>query len=134
MSVCGEWKDYYSVGDESLDAQHRQIIGMINEVWAAVQKGGDRRAVTSVLDRLVLYTLAHFKHEERIMLECEYPEVVQHKALHDTIRRKTLALRDNASLLTSRDVLQFLKEWWIDHIQGEDKKYAPYLELSGSRR
>jgi hypothetical protein len=40
-------------------------------------------------------------------------------------------LRDNANLMTGRDLLIFLKEWWANHIQDQDKKYAPYLNAFG---
>jgi hemerythrin len=35
--------------------------------------------------------------------------------------------------VTARDVLVFLKDWWLGHIQGEDKKYAPYLQAVAAK-
>ena len=126
------WKDFYSVGDPSLDAQHKQIIGVINELYEAMQQGKDRAVLKPITDRLLQYTLAHFEHEEQIMQEHEYPDFTQHTALHDKIRQKTIDLREHVSLVTGHDLLRFLKDWWVGHIQGCDKKYSPYLELSGS--
>jgi hemerythrin-like metal-binding protein len=122
------WKDFYSVGDPSIDAQHKQILETINELYEAMQKGKDRAVLKPILDRLLQYTLAHFKHEEQVMLEHEYPNSAQHKALHDKIRQKTTDLREQAYLVTGQDLLRFLKEWWVGHIQGQDKNYSPYLE------
>ena len=67
MAFCIAWKDYYSVGDESLDAQHKQLLGIINELYGAIEQGADRLAVRPILDRLLQYTLTHFKHEEEVM-------------------------------------------------------------------
>jgi hemerythrin len=128
------WNDYYSVGDPLLDAQHKQIIGIINELYDAMQKGKDRVALKPIADRLLQYTLAHFTHEEQVMQEHEYPDRVQHTALHDKIRQRTRDLQEHAHLVTGHDMLRFLKEWWVGHIQGLDKKYTPYLELAGSHR
>jgi hemerythrin-like metal-binding protein len=61
-----------------------------------------------------------------------YPGLAEHKALHDKMRQKTLDFRDSADFVTGHNLLAFLKEWWLGHIQAEDKKYAPYLALSGS--
>jgi len=122
------WKDYYSVGDESLDTQHKQIIGIINELYEAMQQGVDRKAVVSLLDQLVQYTINHFRQEEECLLAHQYPDFAQHKALHDKMRQETLAWRENASLVTGRDLLVFLKEWWCNHIQQQDKQYSPYLK------
>ena len=33
----------------------------------------------------------------------------------------------HATLVTGRDLLLFLKEWWCNHIQEQDMKYMPYL-------
>ena len=123
------WKDYYSVGEPSLNAQHRQIIDFINELHVAMQRGGDHQIVRPLLDQLVQYTVSHFQYEEEFMLARQYPDFAAHKAEHDKMRRRTIALRDNAGLMTGRDLLVFLKEWWCNHIQEEDKKYAPFMNV-----
>ena len=126
------WKDFYSVGDRSLDSQHKHIIGCINDLYDAMQQGKDAKVLKPLLVWLVQYTVEHFHHEEHVMRRCDYPGLREHLALHDQLRRKTAALRDNLDLVTGRDMLRFLKDWWLEHIQGEDKKYSPYLDLAGN--
>jgi hemerythrin-like metal-binding protein len=72
--------------------------------------------------------LTHFKYEEQRLRDHEYPGLAVHQLLHDKLRQRTIDLRDNANLMTGKDLLRYLKEWWCDHIQGEDKKYAPYVQ------
>ena len=128
------WKDFYSVGDPSIDAQHKQILDTINELYEAMQKGKDRAVLKPILDRLLQYTLAHFQLEEQVMQEHEYPDFAQHTALHDRIRQKTRDLQEHAYLVTGHDLLRFLKDWWVGHIQGCDKKYTPgYPEVPAGR-
>jgi hemerythrin-like metal-binding protein len=134
MANCITWKDFYSVGEPSLDAEHKHIIGILNELVEAVELGSDHEILKSVLDRLVQYTMTHFKHEEEVMQEHDYPDFQRHKGLHDRLRQRTIDLRDNITLVTGHDMLFFLKQWWMGHIQGEDKKYSPYVEFSTSRR
>jgi len=122
------WKDFYSVDNPLLDAEHKQIIENINELYVAMNGPMDSVAKKRVLERLVQYTQTHFDHEEKIMQEVDYPDLAAHKALHDDMRRQTIELRTHLTLVTARDVLVFLKDWWLDHIQGEDKKYASYME------
>jgi hemerythrin-like metal-binding protein len=129
------WKNFYSVGDASLDAQHKQIVRSINELYEAMTKKSSQQAIKPILDRLVKYTFEHFKHEEQAMEAAEFPDLIEHRAMHDKIRQKTLVLQQNADFLTGHNLLAFLKEWWVGHIQTIDKKYAPYLEASvGSSR
>jgi hemerythrin-like metal-binding protein len=127
MSRYIVWKDFYSVGDDAIDGQHKQIIELINDLYDAKENNADFAVVVPVLNQLVEYTINHFRDEEVVMLSHQYPEFVQHKALHDKMRNTTLALREHSTSLTGHDLLGFLKEWWVSHIQQEDKKYAPYL-------
>jgi len=110
-----------------LDAQHKQIIAIINELYTAIERGEDRAKLAGLLDRLCQYTVVHFRHEEQVMQQHGYPDLAQHKALHEQLRHQTADLRTHVSLVTGRDLLRFLKEWWLEHIQSQDKKYAPYL-------
>jgi len=130
MASYVTWKDYYSVGDESLDAQHKQLLGIINELYGAMGRGADHAAVRTILDRLLQYTLQHFKYEEQVMLSHDYPDLMRHKGVHDRMRQRTIDLLDNVDLVTGRDLLIFLKEWWCNHIQEQDKQYAPYLKVT----
>lgn len=127
------WKDYYSVNDPQLDAEHKQIIKLINELFAAMRQHKEDHAAKEVLERLIQYTLTHFKHEEAILERVGYPDVEAHKALHARLRQQTIDLRENLSLVTGSDVLYFLKQWWLGHIQGEDKKYSGYLSVPAAR-
>jgi hemerythrin-like metal-binding protein len=121
------WKEFYSVNDPSLDAEHKQIIECINDLYATMQSVAAGSAKRQVLDKLVQYTQNHFTHEEARLKEVGFPNFEAHKALHDNMRQRTLGLRTHLTLVTARDVLVFLKDWWVGHIQGEDKVYASYM-------
>jgi hemerythrin-like metal-binding protein len=124
------WKDFYSVSHPALDAEHRQIIETINDLYVAMNGPTDSTAKKRALERLVQYTQTHFANEEKIMQEAGYPDLAAHKVSHDGMKKQTLGLRTHLTSVTAKDVLVFLKKWWLDHIQGEDKNYAPYVELS----
>jgi hemerythrin len=134
MNTYAPWKDFYSVGEESLDAQHRQVLALINDLHEARSAGREYAELAALLDRMVLYTTNHFKHEEQMMQACGYPDFDNHKVLHDQMRRRTAGLRENVTLVTGRDLLSFLKDWWTNHIQAEDKCYVPYLSAAAQQR
>jgi hemerythrin-like metal-binding protein len=127
MQIYMQWKQSYSVGDASIDEQHKQIIEIINNLHYLMEIGGNREKFKEQLTQLSQYTVTHFEHEERAMQKCGYPDLANHKALHDDMRRRTLGLCDNLKLLTERDLLVFLKDWWLNHIRSEDRCYVPYL-------
>ena len=128
MAAYITWKNYYSVNDLSLDAEHKQVIDYINELYVAMNSPTDSAAKKHVLEQLIRYTHTHFDHEEKVMQAAGYPDAAAHKTLHDEMRKRSVALRTHLSAVTARDVLVFLKDWWLDHIQGEDKKYSVFVE------
>ena len=48
--------------------------------------------------------------------------------MHDEMRRRAFEFRSNPDTVVGRELLQFLKNWWMRHIQNQDKSYAPYLD------
>jgi hemerythrin len=128
MGTYITWKPYYSVNCPPLDDEHRQVIACINELHSAMNGADAAATIKRVMDKLVGYTRTHFEHEEQILKEIGHPDFAAHKALHDAMKRRTLALRGHLDLITARDVLVLLKDWWLGHIQSEDKSYTPYLQ------
>ena len=122
------WKEFYSVGCRELDDQHKRVLGIINDLYAALQSGREREEIKGLLDRLVQYTMDHFQREEELMEERGYPEVAQHKTIHVQMTQKTIDLRKCFGAVSGQDLLVFLKEWWVNHICGVDKQYSPYME------
>jgi len=59
-----EWNERLSVGVASIDAEHKRLVGMLNELYDAMQARHSQEALGKVLDGLINYTASHFKHEE----------------------------------------------------------------------
>jgi hemerythrin len=134
MNPYVAWKSYYSVGNPAIDAEHQQLLALINKIYEAVQRGDDQAVAKSALNVMLQYALTHFQHEEQIMREGGFPHFAEHSALHEEFRQQARAWRAQAYLVTGHDLLRYLKRWWVGHIQSEDKKYMPYLSLADSRR
>jgi len=125
------WQGYYSVGNDHLDQQHRQIIAMVNWLFEATMLQQDQQAVPSLIRELIAYTSAHFADEEQMMRQSNYPGYEEHKRAHRQLTERTYDLHFRtmqANPPRAQDVLKFLKDWWVNHITGDDKAYAPYLQ------
>lgn len=131
------WNDKLSVGVPSIDAEHKKLVGMVNELYDAIQAGHGKDVLSKILDGLIDYTATHFAHEERLFAETGYPAAAEHKKLHDDLKKQVLEIqakfKSGASGTLSLEVLNFLKNWLIVHIQGTDKKYSPHLNAKGVR-
>jgi len=79
------------------------------------------------LSMLEQYIAIHFRVEEEIMAEAGYPKLKEHIRQHKKLIMLTEnLLQDVLSHPEPETVLKFLKDWWLGHINGEDKKYVPY--------
>ncbi len=128
MAAYVTWNDCYSVGDRLLDAQHREIIQTIDRLYLPMQGATPGLAAERILDSLIRCTRAHFDHEEARQKEIVFAHAESHKALHDAMLQRMLDLRARLTSLPACDVLEFLRNWWLSHIQDEDRKYVVYLE------
>lgn len=125
-----EWNNSYSVGIDSIDAQHRALFGIAAELHSALTAGKGSVITGQVLDRLVQYTMSHFAHEEHLMRLHDYPDLAAHKAEHDSLTRQVAEFQakvraGRASI--SVPLMHFLGEWLRNHIERCDRKYAPHL-------
>lgn len=128
------WEDRYRIGVEPIDRQHRRLVEMIDELYAAMYAGEGRSALEKTMDALLEYTGEHFAAEERLMVLHGYPELDEHRRIHRRMREHVLALKgrcDDGELAGPVQIINFLKNWLAKHILGTDRKLKPFLENLG---
>jgi len=129
------WNDKMSVGVALLDNDHKKLVGMLNQLFDAINSGQGKESLGHILDGLVDYTKIHFANEEKLFAQTGYPEAVAHKKEHDTLTQQVLDVQKKykagATGTLSLEVMNFLKTWLVNHIQGNDKKYTPHLNSKG---
>jgi hemerythrin len=129
------WTEKLSVGVGVLDEDHKRLVAMVNELYDSMQAGHGKETLGRILNDLVEYTKGHFAREEKFFAQTAYPASVAHKQEHDTLTHQVLEVQQKymsgASAALSIDVLRFLKNWLINHIQGSDQKYRPHLNAKG---
>ncbi|MCX6623202.1 MAG: bacteriohemerythrin [Acidobacteria bacterium] len=128
------WSDRYSVGIARIDLEHKKLIGMVNELYAAMISQKDAPVLGIILANLAAYTVSHFATEEELMKRHAYPASIQHKAEHDGLVAKVKQLQQEhraGRQAVSKDVMIFLQQWLLSHILGSDKKYVTHLKAAG---
>jgi hemerythrin-like metal-binding protein len=125
------WKDAYSVRIPQVDTQHKGLIGLINDLHAAMLEGRGKEALSRILDDLVAYTEKHFAFEESIMRQRGYSALAEHRQRHQKLTSQVYELRDKfcaGKITVTIEVMQFLKSWLADHILSADMAYAREFE------
>ena len=82
-----EFKDGFRIGHDQIDAEHAELIALINACIDTLNTSRGRLAFVARYDLFVENLQRHIVNEERIMRECGYEEShlefeLHHNALH----------------------------------------------------
>lgn len=130
------WNNGFSVGIESIDLQHKKLIATINELYCSIHSSAEKETVGVTLQRLIDYTDNHFKHEEKLFAQHNYPDQDQHISGHNKLIKQVLEFKqrfDRKEDNVGAELLEFLKDWLVFHIKNTDMKYGPFLKQKGVR-
>lgn len=124
------WQPRFEFGHQLIDAQHRELCSLINELYRAVRFNQYREGfVLSVITRIEDFVRKHFAEEEQIFSSTKYPSIKDHVREHREFMLWFLTLRakSKSSFVELKPVLRHLVEWFIRHTQTSDRGYLPYL-------
>ncbi len=128
-----KWRDSFSVGVEKLDKEHFKLVELVNDMYVIVRDKGDITALSACTERLVEYTRFHFSSEEAAMEEANYPGLDEHKKIHLDLEEQAVGffwrIKTEGEVVRA-EFYHFLREWLLNHIMAEDKKYSEYLKPS----
>lgn len=128
------WNDSLSVGVQQFDAEHQELIKFVNKLNQSLKIGGAQKTMESILTGLINYTVIHFKHEEDYMILYEYPGYEEHRKEHDALKQKVIDFHErfNARQAAfSLELMTFLRDWLINHIQKSDMAYREFFQSKG---
>ncbi|MBU4394917.1 MAG: bacteriohemerythrin, partial [Proteobacteria bacterium] len=128
------WSSNLSVNIKLIDDQHKKLVGIINELHKAMKLKKSNNAMGAILDRLADYTVTHFATEEKLFAKYGYPEEKAHVELHRKLVAQVVDIQQkfkSGDAMISMELMSFLKDWLVKHIQGTDKKYSTFLRGHG---
>jgi len=129
-----EWNDKYCMGISIIDEEHKKLIGILNKTIHAKEHSDNKEELKEVLEEMTKYVLEHFGTEEDYMKEFNYPEYQHHSKEHYAFFTKTIAYFDrvvNGDYHISNELIKYLKQWLVNHIQGSDRQYMDWFKKNG---
>jgi hemerythrin len=126
-----EWKPEYSVGIESVDFEHRQMIDLINEIYAEMREHRDAQAIEQCLGDIHAAIAMHFALEERLMREAHYEEYADHKDDHEELLdqiRDLMDMMDDDPDSGLRVLGERLSAWFRVHFSTFDARLHDKLD------
>ncbi len=128
------WNNSLSVNIKKFDDQHMKLVQILNQLHEAMKVGKGREILGQILQSLADYTNTHFRDEELMMKQHNYPGYEEHKKEHNALMtqvRETIEMHHQGKNILTQDIMTFLKNWLTGHILDRDKKYGPHLNGKG---
>ena len=116
-----------AVGNAAIDDDHRRLVQMVNDLYAAMQRGNGSDVIGKVVHNLALYTKQHFAREEAEMQRIRYARQLQHKQEHEKLLKEVGDLQNAYAAgkpVMTLAVAKFLSDWLTNHIKGSDVQLA----------
>ena len=123
-----KWNDGYSINNETIDTQHKELFRLIayaHGLDADISKADLKKIFLALFD----YAKNHFKDEEAYMDSIGYPKLEEHKKMHvdfvnhisNALEGYGAVLEDSNSLdIVKKDLLIWIQNWLVRHILRED--------------
>jgi len=127
MSVT--WKKEFAIGVSEIDRQHQEMFNRFDRFLEAIDQGKGAKEVGDVLSFLEDYVIRHFKAEEALQKQFNYPHLEMHLAEHRAFEKQLYELdrhkgSANEIVHLTRNVLI---QWLIQHICKVDTALASFI-------
>lgn len=124
-----KWNESFSVGVAEIDAQHRKLVEMLGNLLEEMKKGQGKAVLTKTIEDMLNYAKEHFATEEKYMKLYNYPDSLKHKKEHERFVEASKSFYENYvnGSLTAIDLMNFLKNWLVEHILGSDKRLGKFV-------
>ena len=125
-----KWSSACSVYLPEIDAEHREIFRLGDELHKALLAGTALAQLKPALANLLEAEEQHFRHEERLMRAMHYTAFAWHKSQHDAVRKRAKSVvtrMEKGDSAAAGELLKFLAVWLRDHMSLADRMMGAYL-------
>ncbi len=131
-----QWSDELSIGMPEIDHQHQTIINIINKIHSSYSENKNNETMNKLLPELKWYAEEHFKHEELLMLETDFPHYKEHKAIHQEMLEKVnnlIQVYSKNEIPDGNETLNFFVNWLTGHIKVDDLKLGKHANIAAAQ-
>ena len=130
MDVTDFLEKACSLGVPMMDAQHREYARLINDIKQVEDGNYTHLTLMDIIEELMSFSQFHFKSEENLMVENEYPNYREHKILHQDLMVKLHeSLRDiGRPEFDIHEFYQFVSDWVLKHTLGADTELSKFMK------
>lgn len=128
------WDKSMEIGVKEIDDQHKELFVHSNTLLNAIKERKDQNEIEEVISFLNEYVEKHFKDEEEIMEEHNYPFLDFQKEQHENfvehfkgIQNELKELKKSRSYLIFR-IRLLVVDWIVNHTYKQDRHFGRFLK------
>jgi hemerythrin-like metal-binding protein len=124
------WDDRLKTGHGAMDEQHEALVEILNRLHEAMHQGRGKAELEGILVLFQDYAQTHFAAEEAWMERSQYAGTARHRQIHADLTvqvRELVAKFQLESGGFSLQMMNFLEDWLVRHIESEDLPCAAEL-------
>ncbi len=127
-----QWNSRLETGIKLIDEHHRELFERIDQLEIAIYNGSATHELKGILEYLKSYIIEHLEAEEKLLRDCNYPDIKRHFEQHEKFRKLISEMSANykkkgGDNYLALDVDKQLREWWENHIIKMDLAYVPFV-------
>jgi methyl-accepting chemotaxis protein len=127
------WTQEFATEDDYIDEQHKQLFAAINRLLDAISREESMEEMKQALNFLGDYTVQHFSDEEKMLEQHNYPDLADHRKVHENFKKTVSSLKQNFTMIKGSTVMveqirQMVGDWLTFHIKGMDLVWAAYIK------
>jgi hemerythrin len=131
------WHDSYTVGIPEIDDQHRLLFDMIDSLGAIADDRSSADGMADKVDKLRALARSHLQYEETLAARKPVPAYGAVIRDHSEFMRKVEGLAkylETAPVSALHTMVEYLKDWMIDHTLLENRRFRPVLDPQAPSR
>ncbi len=128
------WKADYNTGIKFIDEQQQYFFNIVSTLKENLSTGVCKESASKIFFSLAHYAEHYLIQEEIYFKDYHFPTIKQHKDLHKEFIRRVIQFQvdyETDVVETCRTMLDYLEEWFDNHILKYDKKAMDYLKEKG---
>ena len=134
MSLLVTWTHSNIVGVQAMDDEHAIMMDAMNELRSTLVSGATRASTIDLMNKLIELVRMHFRNEEHLLERFGFPGLTEHRAEHERLLaqlQESFHRLQQGETVSMSELLCFLHYWFLDHVEGMDQQYGPWLNSRG---
>ncbi len=127
------WDESFEINDEAFDKRNKELFTLAQEAFQEAPCCGSRdEKIRKMVNYVYDYMKIHFREEEALMKEYNYPHLAKHLLRHRNIikqmNRLVVQLPNSDTAYFEKQLANLLEATFIYHVMDEDQNFRKWIK------